>query len=81
MAFVTYGQPSTFTFDWGLPTVPTKEEQTGKLREMALDNLAKELDDLSARASRAAGQMRQLRPMLPTREQPARNETGKRRKR
>lgn len=75
------GGPMTFRFTESAPATPG--EQNDKLRGMALDSPAKELDnisqnatrgaadlsDLSDRAAHAARQLRQLRPMLPTRDE------------
>lgn len=86
---LTYGGPVTFTYSTNAPA-PTREEQNKKLRNMALDSLAAELDNISTdasrasselhalsnRASRAASQLRQLRPLLP-----ARDDTSKRKNR
>lgn len=74
---------------FGPPAPPTTEEQNKKLRTIALDNLAKELEniqrsanhhsaqleELAGRAARAVTQLREVRPLLP-----AGNSTGKKRK-
>ena len=56
-------------FGYDSPTASDKPRvQNAALRKLALDNLAKEFDEISARAQRAASTLRQLKPMLPTAE-------------
>lgn len=58
------------TVTFGLSEPATPASNNAKLRNIALDSLAKELDQISTIAANASLRLRQLRPLLPTGDKP-----------